>query len=200
MLYRMLVLLKVHFNYYAPAISPRAYDLHADYIDDTIAESSFLGRMKNIMNVYSAFMQWPFPQHGHGLPAAWQWISRILNVDPRSATATCLLSFLEVYHCRLLLIWYARMSDIHWSVPCHVNRLQGLISYSFILNKRPRYSPSFEPYTFTSYPHKTRYFYPRHRPFVVIIRVWCIGTIGAQSCQTSNSIMAAWIWTERRQT
>lgn len=58
-------------------------------------ETSFLQRTKAIMNVYAAFMQWPIERHTHGLSAAWLWVSRILNLEPRSATATVLLAFLE---------------------------------------------------------------------------------------------------------
>ena len=53
-------------------------------------------RMRGFMLFYAAYMQVDQARHPHGLPAAWAWVSRLVNkVPPNRFSATALESYLK---------------------------------------------------------------------------------------------------------
>lgn len=61
-------------------------------------EETFLNRMRAIVKLYAAVIQSNIESgHPHGLKFGWNWISRLLNLEPRPAvTAAVLESFLSI--------------------------------------------------------------------------------------------------------
>jgi len=73
-------------------------DAESEEKDGLETEETYFERMVGYMSLYCAFMQVSYnsDRHPHGLEAGWTWIARICNRPPRTATASILLTFLEV--------------------------------------------------------------------------------------------------------
>lgn len=58
-------------------------------------ESSYFEKMAGLIALFAAYTQIPYDRHPHGPAQGWVWLARLLNQEPKTATGTVLITFLE---------------------------------------------------------------------------------------------------------